>query len=58
MTNEALDQHFSNWQIEDNGGEYRYQATPRGAIIGFYGYAASYDEAVERLMRNASKAVK
>jgi hypothetical protein len=58
MNNETLDQHFSNWQIEESGGEYRYQATPRGTIIGFYGYAASYDEAVSNLMRNASKAVK
>lgn len=59
MNNELLDKHFSSWQIEDCGGnEFRYQATPRGSIIGFYGYADSYDQAVDRLMLNASKAVK
>jgi hypothetical protein len=48
-----LDQHFTRWEVESAGGELRYQATPRGSIIGFYGYAADYDEAYFNLMRNA-----
>jgi hypothetical protein len=48
--NERLDRAFRNWQIEESGGEFRYQATPRSSIIGFFGYANSYDEAVERLL--------
>ena len=51
----TLDQHFTAWEIEGAGGELRYQATPRGSIIGFYGYAANYDEAYNNLMRNAVK---
>ena len=38
-----------------SGGELRYQATPRGSIIGFYGYADTYDKAYQLLMRNATK---
>ena len=48
-----LDQHFTRWEVEGAAGELRYQATPRGSIIGFYGYAADYDEAYSNLMRNA-----
>lgn len=48
-----LDQHFTRWEVEGAAGELRYQATPRGSIIGFYGYAANYDEAYNNLMRNA-----
>jgi hypothetical protein len=48
-----LDQHFTAWQVERAAGELRYQATPRGSIIGFYGYAANYKEAYANLMRNA-----
>ena len=51
----TLDQHFTAWEIEGAGGELRYQATPRGSIIGFYGYAANYDEAYNNLMRNIKK---
>ena len=50
-----LDQHFTRWEVEGAAGELRYQATPRGSIIGFYGYAANYDEAYSNLMRNAVK---
>ena len=49
----TLDQHFTAWQIEAAAGELRYQATPKGRIIAFYGYAANYDEAYANLMRNA-----
>jgi hypothetical protein len=49
----TLDQHFKAWEIEGAAGELRYQATPRGSIIGFYGYAADYEEAYANLMRNA-----
>ena len=49
----ALDQHFTAWEVEGAAGELRYQATPRGSIIGFYGYAANYEEAYANLMRNA-----
>lgn len=49
----VLDQHFTRWEVEGAAGELRYQATPRGSIIGFYGYAANYDEAYNNLMRNA-----
>lgn len=49
----TLDQHFTRWEVESTGGELRYQATPRGSIIGFYGYAANYDEAYNNLMCNA-----
>ena len=48
-----LDQHFTRWEVEGAAGELRYQATPRGSIIGFYGYAANYEEAYSNLMRNA-----
>lgn len=51
----ALDQHFTAWEVERAAGELRYQATPRGSIIGFYGYAANYKEAYAKLMRNAAK---
>jgi len=49
----ALDQHFTAWEVERAAGELRYQATPKGRIIAFYGYAANYDEAYANLMRNA-----
>jgi hypothetical protein len=49
----TLDQHFTRWEVEGAAGELRYQATPRGSIIGFYGYAADYEEAYSNLMRNA-----
>jgi hypothetical protein len=49
----TLDQHFTAWEVEGAGGELRYQATPRGRIIAFCGYAANYEEAYARLMRNA-----
>jgi hypothetical protein len=49
----TLDQHFTAWQIEGAGGELRYQATPKGRIIAFCGYAANYEEAYANLMRNA-----
>jgi len=48
----TLDQHFKAWEVEGAAGELRYQATPRGSIIGFYGYAANYEEAYANLMRN------
>ena len=51
----TLDLHFTRWEAEGAAGELRYQATPRGSIIGFYGYAANYDEAYANLMRNAVK---
>ena len=51
----TLDLHFKAWEVEGAGGELRYQATLRGSIIGFYGYAANYDEAYANLMRNAVK---
>lgn len=35
--------------IEPVGDEYRYQATPRGSIIGFYGYKPTYQEALNHL---------
>jgi len=50
-----LDQHFTAWQIEGAAGELRYQATPKGRIIAFYGYAANYDEAYANLMRNVKR---
>lgn len=53
-----LDQHFTRWEVESAGGELRYQATPRGSIIGFYGYADTYDKAYQLLMRNVSGGVK
>lgn len=52
----VLDQHFIRWEVEGAAGELRYQATPRGSIIGFYGYAADYEEAYNNLMRNAVRA--
>lgn len=52
----ALDQHFTAWEVEGAGGELRYQATPRGRIIAFYGYAANYEEAYSNLMRNVVRA--
>ena len=51
----TLDQHFTRWEVESAGGELRYQATPRGSIIGFCGYADTYDKAYQLLMRNAVK---
>jgi hypothetical protein len=51
----ALDLHFTRWEVEGAAGELRYQATPRGSIIGFYGYAANYDEAYANLMRNVER---
>jgi len=51
----TLDQHFKAWEVEGAAGELRYQATPKGSIIGFYGYAANYEEAYANLMRNAVK---
>jgi hypothetical protein len=51
----TLDQHFKAWEIESIGDELRYQATPKGSIIGFYGYTDTYDKAYELLMRNAVK---
>lgn len=51
----TLDQHFTRWEVESAGGELRYQVTPRGSIIGFYGYADTYDKAYQLLMRNVSK---
>jgi hypothetical protein len=51
----TLDQHFTAWQIEGAAGELRYQATPKGRIIAFYGYAANYDEAYANLMRNVKR---
>ena len=51
----TLDQHFKAWEIEGAAGELRYQATPKGSIIGFYGYAANYDEAYNNLMRNIKR---
>ena len=38
----TLDLHFKAWEVEGAAGELRYQATPKGSIIGFYGYAANY----------------
>ena len=49
----TLDQHFTVWEVESAGGELRYQATPKGRIIAFCGYAANNDEAYANLMRNA-----
>lgn len=49
----TLDLHFTRWEVESAGGELRYQATPRGSIIGFYGYTDTYDKAYANLMRNA-----
>jgi len=51
----TLDLHLTRWEVEGVAGELRYQATPRGSIIGFYGYAADYEEAYTNLMRNAVK---
>ena len=51
----TLDQHFTRWEVESAGGELRYQATPRGSIIGFYGYAATQEEAYSNLMSNVKK---
>jgi hypothetical protein len=53
---DTLNANFTAWQVEDSGGELRYQATPKGSIIGFYGYATTQEEAFSRLMRNAVKA--
>jgi hypothetical protein len=50
---DTLNANFTAWQVEDSGGELRYQATPKGSIIGFYGYANTQEEAFTRLMRNA-----
>jgi hypothetical protein len=50
---DTLNANFTAWQVEDSGGELRYQATPRGNIIGFFGYAATQEEAYSKLMRNA-----
>ena len=50
----TLDQHFTSWEVAGQG-MIRYQATPRGSIIGFYGYAADYEEAYANLMSNAAK---
>ena len=50
---DTLNANFTVWQVEDSGGELRYQATPKGSIIGFYGYAATQEEAYANLMRNA-----
>ena len=52
---DTLNANFTAWEIEGAGGELRYQATPRGSIIGFYGYAANYDEAYNNLMRNVKR---
>jgi len=51
----TLDLHFKVWEVEGAPGELRYQATPKGSIIGFYGYAANYDEAYNNLMRNVKR---
>jgi hypothetical protein len=51
----TLDLHFTRWEVEGAAGELRYQATPRGSIIGFYGYAADYEEAFNNLMSNVKK---
>jgi hypothetical protein len=53
---DTLNANFTAWEVEDSGGELRYQATPRGSIIGFFGYAATHEEAYSKLMRNAVKA--
>ncbi len=50
-----LDLHFTRWEVEGAAGELRYQATPKGSIIGFYGYAANYEEAYANLMRNVER---
>ena len=50
----TLDLHFTSWEVVGQG-LIRYQATPRGSIIGFYGYAADYEEAYANLMSNAAK---
>jgi hypothetical protein len=50
---DTLNANFTAWQVEDSGGELRYQATPKGNIIGFFGYANTQEEAFTRLMRNA-----
>ena len=52
---DTLNANFTAWQVEDSGGELRYQATPKGSIIGFYGYAANYEEAYANLMRNVKR---
>jgi hypothetical protein len=54
---ELLNNSLKNWQITEADGEYRYQGTPIGQIVGFYGYADTPTAAVDRLLTNA-KAVK
>lgn len=52
---ETLENLYVKWEITSpmgEGGEFRYQARPFGRIVAFYGYAPTYEEAVERLLNH------
>ena len=51
----ALENWYSEWEIEGSGDTFRYQARERGQIIAFYGYADTYEEALSRLLAKAEK---
>lgn len=51
---EILDRNYQAWEIEEMPGiGFRYQAHPRGKILAFYGYADTYEEAMNRLINSA-----
>lgn len=52
--NEILDRNYYTYEIEEiQGIGFRYQAHPRGKILAFYGYADTYEEAMNRLINSA-----
>lgn len=51
---EILDRNYQAWEIEEVSGiGFRYQAHPRGKILAFYGYADTYEDAMDRLINSA-----
>lgn len=51
---EILDRNYQTWEIEEMPRiGFRYQAHPRGKILAFYGYADTYEEAMNRLVNSA-----
>ena len=52
---EILDRNYQAWEIEEVSGiGFRYQAHPRGKILAFYGYADTYEDAMNRLINSAT----
>lgn len=51
---DLLDRNYQAWEIEEVSGiGFRYQAHPRGRLLAFYGYADTYEEAMNRLVNSA-----